>query len=64
VSPFVVNLMLWWVVHVVWEVLQLFQLIRSDYKHINITEPADGLMGCPVECCLLRVFCENVGDHR
>jgi hypothetical protein len=52
-------------VQVVIEVLQPTGTMGPDDETvIHIMEPAEVLMGCPVECHFLRVLCEEVHNNK
>jgi hypothetical protein len=52
-------------IQVVKEVLQPVGTMGPDDESVvHIMEPAEGLMGCPVECHLIRVLHEEADDNR
>jgi len=53
------------VTEMVKKVIQLYWSMRSYHKCvIHIKEPASELAGCPAECHLLEVTCEEAGNDR
>jgi hypothetical protein len=53
------------VVGVVKEIIQPFWSMRPGHKCvIPVTEPLSGLISCPAECHLLRVFYDEDDNER